>query len=174
MTGKAYVQHPPQHMFTYDIKSTVFHSCWYNIMRRVPSLKAGKEIYSISLDSLCGRRCSCAPFMKCSSRPCVWRRRTDISSRNCCPAVFGSRLIAVTGGKGSYFTTTSLCAYSFFTKSWVHVGDTADSMWSYAPCAVVLPSNELMIVRGYKAFKITINSKFIMLNEITPLKKQVL
>ena len=150
----ASVQHPlPQHMSYYDIKSILFDGHWY-IMGRVSSSQR-KEVYSASVDSLLA---SCQPSETSQPSP-LWKRLTDIPSSDCYPAVFGNRLVAVTAGRDSHYTTTSVYAYSSSTDSWVHVGDATDSTWSYAPCAVVFPSNELMIVRGNKAFKIIIKRK---------------
>ena len=67
----------------------------------------------------------------------------------------GSRLVAV--GVGSPDTTTSLHAYSSFTQSWVHVGDAP--VFLATPCALVLLSNELMVMRGQTAFKVTLKNK---------------
>ena len=140
---------PPQQL--YPIKSTIFDGHWY--------LMGGKLlmtcVYSASLDSLLA---SCHPS-ETSQPSSVWKRLTDVPSGLCYPAVFGNRLVAV-GGVGSSSNTTSLYAYSF-TQSWMHIGDGPNTS-SYAfPCAVVLPSNELMIVKGWTAFKATLKSKLI-------------
>ena len=124
------------------------------IMRRVASSQR-KEVYSASLDSLLAS-CQSSETSQPSS---IWKRLTDISCSDCYPDVFGNRLVVVAAGRDSLFTITSLYAYSSSTESWVHMGDAPNSTWSYAPCAVVLPSNELMIVRGSKTFKVAIKSK---------------
>ena len=150
----ASVPYSTQHTFTYDIKSILYDGCWY-IMRTVPSSQR-KEVYSASLDSLLA---SCQPSETLQPSS-VWKRLADnISCRDCYPAVFGNRLVVVAAGRDSVYTTTSLYAYSSSTESWVHIGDAPDSVWSYAPCAIVLPSDELMVVRGCKAFRVMIKSK---------------
>ena len=69
----------------------------------------------------------------------------------------GGTVNSVTGGLNS--TTTSLCVYSSFTQSWVHVGEAPITINVATPCAVALPSNELMVVNGQRVFKIMLQSK---------------
>ena len=148
----ASAQHPPQ--WLYYIKSTVFNGHLYLIGVELPSL-SHTYVYCCSLDSLLA---SCQPS-ETSQPSSVWKRLTEIPSGCCYPAVFGNRLVAV--GEGSPHTTTSLHAYSSLTRSWVHVevvSSTGD-----IPCAVVLPSNELMIVSGQTAFKATLKCKIFFL-----------
>ena len=152
----ASAQHPPQQLFA--IRSTIFNGHWYLIGRKVV-LSHEMHVYSASLDSLIA---SCQPS-KTSQPSSVWKRLPDGPVGYCYPAVFGNRLIVVGGGGGLLPTTTSLHAYFSFTLSWVkfNMGDTPLPLSVAIPCAVVLPSNELMVVRGWEAFKITLKSKSI-------------
>ena len=156
-TNKVYVynghhwasaQHPPQ--WLHFVKSTVFNDHWYLMGR-------GGIVYSASLDSLLA---SCQPS-ETSQPSSVWERLTDVPTGPCSPAVFGTRLVAVVGG-GSSSTATSLYVYSPLTEDWEYVimEDAPPTPSGVVPCAVVLPSNELMVVRGDKAFKATLISKF--------------
>ena len=143
-------QHPPRQL--YFIKSTIFNGHWYLMGR-------GGTVYSASLDSLLA---SCQPS-ETSQPSSLWKRLADVPSGWCYPAVFGNRLVAVV--RGSTFTP-SLYAYSFLTQSWVHMED-APSMLIYipsitTPCAVLLPSNELMIVSRWTAFQSRHTCKFII------------
>jgi hypothetical protein len=144
----ASAQHPPQ--LLYSIRSTVFNGHWYLMGR-------GGIVYSASLGSLLA---SCQPSE--TSQPShLWKRLTDAPSEWCCPAVFGNRLVAV-GGR----STITLSLYAF-TKSWVHMGDASISSmpmnFSITPCAVLLPSNELMIVSGPTACQSRLTCKFIII-----------
>ena len=147
----ASAQHPPQ--WLNPIKSTVFNGRWY----LMGGVLAVMHVYSASLDSLLA---SCQPS-ETSQPSSVWKRLTDVPDGHCCPAVFGNRLVAV-GGGGSPLTTTSLHAYSSLTQSWVHMRDAPVSSSGVFPCAVALSSNELMIVRGLTAFKVTLKSKVVV------------
>ena len=145
----ANAQHLPQQLFS--IKSTVFNGHWYLMGKLYTQHEA--YVYSASLDSLIA---SCQPS-ETSQPSSVWKRLPDVPGDCCYPAVFGNRLIAV--GRGRFFpTTTSLHAYSSFALSWVHVRDISSGA---TPPAVVLPSNELMVVGGRRAFKVTLKSKSI-------------
>ena len=148
-------QHPPQISRLKSTKSTVFNGHWYlmGIERQILSLQT--IVYSCSVDSLLA---SCQPS-ETSQPSSVWKRLTDVPSGDCYPAVFGNRLVAV--GEGSPVTTTCLRAYSSLTQSWVHVGDV--SSFGAFPCAIVLPSNELMVVKGRTAFKVMIKCKLTLL-----------
>ena len=148
----ASAQHPPQRLTC--IKSTVVNGHWY-LMEGKPGPSQQTSVYSCSLDSLLA---SCQPS-ETSQPSSVWKRLTNVPSGRCYPAVFGNRLVAV-GGHGS--PTTSLHAYSSLTQSWVHVGDAPYSSTGAFPCAVVLPSNELMVVRGQTTFKGTLKCKHIV------------
>ena len=149
----ASAQDLPRQLFS--IRSTVFNGHWYLMGGLYQSQKT--NVYSASLDSLIA---SCQPS-ETSQPSSVWKRLTDVPNINCYPAVFGNRLIAV-GGRGFVSTPTSLYAYSSFTQSWVYVGDASDPPSCAVSCAVVLPSNKLMIVRGQSAFKVTLMSKSII------------
>ena len=146
-------QGPPQQLFT--IRSTIFNGHLY-LMGGEGKMVLPQEtyVYSASLDLLIA---SCQPS-ETSQPSSVWKRLTDAPAGYCHPAVFGNRLIAVGRGGGLLSPTTSIHAYSSFTQSWVHVG--AISHPSTLPCAVVLPSNELMVMRGWGAFKVTLKSKY--------------
>ena len=140
----ASAQHPPQQLFS--INSTIFNGHWY-LMGTVEPQKTC--VYSASLYSLLA---SCQPSE--SSQPSsLWKRLTDVPSGYCYPAVFRNRLVAV--------GDTSLHAYSSPTQSWVLVADVPFSFIS-TPCAVLLPSNELMIVNERRAFKSRLTCKFII------------
>ena len=149
----ASAQGPPQQLFT--IRSTVSNGHWY-LMGRKMVLPHETNVYSASLDSLIA---SCQPS-ETSQPSSVWTRLTDDFVGYCYPVVFGNRLIAVEGG-GLLPTTTSLHVYSSFTQSWVHVGDISLPPIGFLSCAVVLPSNELMVVGARGAFKVTLKSKSI-------------
>ena len=135
------------------IVPTVFNGHLY-LMGRENYLSQQMYVYSASLDSLLA---SCQPS-ETSQPSSLWKRLTDPPSGRCYPAVFGNRLVAVVGG-GS---TTSLHAYSSLTQSWEHIGDAPVSSNLIFFCAVVLPSNELMIVGKPRAFKVTLKSKSVI------------
>ena len=155
--GKVYVynghhwasaQHPSQRLFS--VWSTIFDGHCYLMGRE----RYNTCVYSASLDSLLA---SCQPS-DTSQPSSLWKRLTDVPSGPRYPVVFGNRLVAV--GKGSHTTTTSLHAYSSSTQSWVHLGDAPSTLSFFLPpCVAVLPSNELMVMRGRSAFKFTLKSK---------------
>ena len=148
-------QDPPQQLFT--IQSTIFNGHLY-LMGGEGKVLLPQEtyVYSASLDLLIA---SCQPS-ETSQPSSVWKRLPDVPAGYCYPALFGNRLIAV-GKRGRLLSaTTSLHAYSSFTQSWVHMGDSSLPSSGLAPCAIVLPSNELMVVRGQRALKVTIKSKY--------------
>ena len=149
----ANAQHPPQRLTS--VKSTLFNGHWY--LMGGPFIT---RIYSASLDSLLASE---------TSQPLsVWKRLTDIPTRSAYPVVFGNRLIAVENGSLSF--TISLYAYSSFAQSWVHMGNAPFKMTDVASCAVVLPSKELMIMRGHSAFAITLGGKSIISpTHVTPI-----
>ena len=158
-TNKVYVynghhwasaQHPPQRLDY--MKSTIFSGDLYVM---------GSEgiVYSASMDSLLA---SCQPS-KTSQPSSLWKRLTNVPSEWCYPAVFGNRLVAVGGRSTDTTTTTSLYAYSTLTQSWVHMGDSPPIPTDSTPCAILLPSNQLMIVSGLTAFKSRITRKFIII-----------
>ena len=146
----ASAQHPPHWLSS--IKSTVFNGHWY-LMGGYMFQSQETTVYSASLDSLIA---NCQPS-ETSQPSSIWTRLINVPTVNCYPAVFGNRLIAVGEGLSP---TTSVCAYSSFTQSWVHVGGTSDPSSDAVPCAIVLPSNELMVVIGQRTFKATLKSKW--------------
>ena len=148
----ASAQHLPQEL--YFIKSTIFNGHLY--LMGDESQKTC--VYSASLDSLLA---SCQPS-ETSQPSSLWKRLTDVPSPSCCPAVFGNRLVAV--GKRSTGTTTpsSLYIYSSLTQSWVLTAD-APSIPIHFSCAILLPSNELMIVSGPTAFQSRLTCKLIII-----------
>ena len=142
----------------YVIKSTVFNGRLHLMGVELPILSQKTYVYSASLDSLLA---SCQPS-ETSQPSSVWKRLTDVRSGFCYPAVFGNRLVTV--GVGSPSTTTTLLAFSSFTQAWVHMKVTPVlSSSGVFPCAVVLPSNELMVVRGEVVFKVTLRSKSVFI-----------
>jgi hypothetical protein len=145
----ASAQHPPQQLCF--IKSTIFNGHWY-------LMGSGGIVYSASLDLLLA---SCQPS-ETPQPSSLWKKLTDVPSECCCPAVFGNRLVAV-GGGSTGTTTSSLYAYSSLTQSWVHMGDAPISPVYYPPCAVLLPSNELMIVSRQTACQSRLTCKFIII-----------
>ena len=143
----ASAQHPPQ--LLYPMKSTVFNGELYLMGR-------GGIVYSASLDSLLA---SCQPS-ETSQPSSLWKRLTDVPGEWCCPVVFGNRLVAVGGGLTDTSTTLSLYAYSPLTQSWVHMADSLIFCIITPSCAVLLPSNELMIVSGLTACQTRLTCKF--------------
>ena len=148
----ASAQYPPQ--LLYPIKPTFFNGHLY--------LVGGRGIVcSASLDSLLA---SYQPS-ETSQPSSLWKRLTDAPNKYCCPVVFGNRLVAV--GRLTDTTTTSsssLYAYSSITQSWVHMADAPSiPIFSITPCAVPLPSKELMIVSGQRAFQSRLTCKFIII-----------
>ena len=151
----ARAQHPPQRLVC--IKSTVFNGHWYLMGKGGKLLPSETCVYSASLDSLLA---SCQPLAsETSQSSSVWKTLTDVPSGYCYPAVFGNRLVAVGGLLP--FTTTSLHAYSSFTQSWVHMEDAPNPSNDIFSCAIALSSNELMIVKGQRAFQVTPKCKLI-------------
>jgi hypothetical protein len=118
-------------------------------------------VYSASLDSLIA---SCQPS-ETSQPSSLWKRLTDVPSEYCYPAVFGNRLVAV--GRRLIITIgiiPSLHAYCSLTQSWVHMGDIPSIPISlFTHWAVLLPSNELMIVSGQTVLQCGLTCKFVTL-----------
>ena len=135
-------QHPPEQLFS--VKSTTINSLWYLVGG---PLKPGR-VYCASLDSLVA---SCQPTSSSSlsSSSLVWKRLPNAPGESCCPAALGNRLIAV--------ESPDVHAYSPFTRSWVQVSNIPDT--SEAPCIVVLPSNELLVVMDEGTFKATLKGE---------------
>ena len=147
----ASAQCPPQQLRS--IKSTVFNGHWYLMVR-------GGIIYSASLDSLLA---SCQPS-ETSQPSSLWKRLPDTPSGSCFPTVFGNRLVVVGIRSTDTSTTTSLHAYFPLTQSWLHMADAPISFIPlnfFSPCAVPLPTNELMIVTGLTACQTRLICKFI-------------
>ena len=118
------------------IRSTIIDGCWY-LMR-----SDGMVRYA-SLDSLIA---SSGPSQTPQSSS-VWKRLPNTPVEGCSLAEFGNRLIAVGSGRSMY-------GFSPVTQSWVEVEDVARI--STVPCAIVLPSNELMVVDKFNTYKITL------------------
>ena len=116
------------------IKSSVVNGCCYVI-----ELERG-EVYCASLDSLIA---SCQPNETPQISSSVWKRlpNTPVGS---CPIKFGNRLVAV--------GLSTICA--FFPPTWVDVGNSPTL--SQSPCAIVLPSNKLMVVAKEMAYMATL------------------
>ena len=155
----ASAQHPPQHL--YSLKSTVFNGHWY-------LMGEGGIVYSASLDSLLA---SCQPS-ETSQPSSLWKRLgTNAPSKFCCPVAFGNRLVAV--GKRSLIgkaTPSCLYAYSSHTQSWVHMADAPlIPIFSTYPCAVLLPSNELIFVSAQTVYQCRLTRKFIVTIELPTL-----
>ena len=148
----ASAQHPPQ--LLYSIKSTIFDGHLY-LMGRMLHESQKTCVYSTSLDSLLA---SCQPN-ETSEPSYLWKKLTDAPSEWCCPVVFGNRLVAV-GGSSDTTLPSSFYAYSSLTQSWVHVGDAQSIPIYFPPCAVLLPSNELMIISGQTAFQSRFTCKY--------------
>ena len=145
----ASAQHPPQQL--YSIMSTIINGHWY-------LTASGGVVYSASLDSLLA---SCQPS-ETSEPSYLWKRLTNTPSRLCCPVVFGNRLVAV-GKSTDTITPSSLYAYSPLTQSWVHmVHAPLLPIFSTYPCAVLLPSNELIFVSGPTVYQSRLKCKFII------------
>ena len=145
----ASAQHPPQPLSS--INSTVFNGHWYVM---------GSEgiVYSASLDSLLA---SYQP----SDNPqlsSLWERLTDVPSGWCYPAVFGNRLVAVGRRSTDTPTTLFLYAYSSSTQSWIHMADVPSIPIHF--CAVLLSSNELVIVSDQTAFRYVFTCKSIAIS----------
>ena len=147
----ASAQCPPQWLCS--IKSAIFNGYWY-LMGEELSLSYRTSVYSASLDSLLA---SCQPS-ETSQPSSVWKKLPDAPSGHCYLVVFGNRLVSVGYYGWAPLIPTSLYVYSSFTQSWVHMEDVPGSIGSIS-CAVVLPSNELMIVKGETAFMATLKSK---------------
>ena len=129
----------PLLMSNYDLKSTILGQYWY--LMGGNDTQCWNAVQYASLDSLLA---GCQPSETSQLSSAVWKRLTDTPHPWCSTAVFGSRLIAVGGGGFSPMST--VCAYSFQTNSWIHVGDMPFAASS--TCSVVLPTGELMVMGG--------------------------
>ena len=120
------------------ISSTIIDGCLYVISR-------DGEVRYASLDSLIA---SSGPSQ--TPQPSsVWKRLPDTPIQLCSLVKFGNRLIAVGSGKAVY-------AFSPVTQSWVEVGDVPSVHREAISCAVVLPSNELMVMDNFNTYKVTL------------------
>ena len=118
-------------------KSTIIDGCWY-VMR------GGGEVCYASLDSLIA---SSGPSQTPQSSS-VWKILPNTPVGGCSPVKFGNRPIAVGDGTIYAFLPT--------TQSWVEVGDVPSVYRDTISCAIVLPSNELMVVDNFKTYKATL------------------
>ena len=116
------------------LKSTVLDGHWY-LLR---GYGQGREVYCTSLASLAA---SCQLSEK--PLPSVWKRLTDVPHEWSSLAVLGNKVIAV---GGSYPRTSSIHAYSPYTKSWIHVGDIPVELCR--TCVAVFPAGRLMVIGG--------------------------
>ena len=124
----------------YLANSVVDQGHWY--------LMGVNNVYYASLDSLVA---SCK-----TSQPSLWQKLPDVPGGHY-PAVFGNKLVAV--GR------SSICAYYSSKQSWEIMGNFRDE--TYAPCAIAIPSNELLVIRGKQVFKATLKSEYSSCNEHT-------
>ena len=113
-------------------RSTVINGCLY-VMKR------DGEVRYASLDSL-------VASSETKQSLSVWQTLPDTPVGGCTPAKFGNRLIAVRG--------RIIYAFSPVTQSWVEVGGVPHSL--AVSCAIVLPSNELMVMESINTYKVTI------------------
>ena len=145
----ASAQHPPQQLNS--IRSTVFDGDWCVMESR-------GIVYSASLDSLLASyQPSDSPQLSS-----LWERLTNVPSGWCYPAVFGNRLVAVGRRSTDTPTTLSLYAYSSPTQSWIHMADVPSIPIHF--CAVLISSNELVIVSDQTAFQYVFTCKSIAIN----------
>ena len=137
--GDHWLTAQPLPMRCYDLKSVILDGHWY--------LMGGEEeinvaVHYASLDSLLASR---RPS-ETSQSSSIWKRLTDAPYPYSSTAVFGGRLIAVGGVLGSC-ATSAVHAYSFYTNSWIHIGDMPFA--ASRTCSVLLPTGNLMVVGGY-------------------------
>ena len=137
----ARAQHPTftKIVIALTLKSTITDGCWYVV-------RGDGEVYYASLDSLIA---SSGPSQTPQSSS-VWKTLPNTPVEQCSPAKFGNRLIAV-GERAIY-------AFSPITQSWAEVGGVSPKK-VLNPCAIVLPSNELMVVSAVTAFKVTLKGR---------------
>jgi hypothetical protein len=151
----ASAQHLPERL--YPPRSTVFNGHLY--------VMGGGFVYSASLDSIL---VSCQPS-ETSQPSSLWKRLTNVPCGYCYPAVFGNRLVAVGRRSTDIIAPSSLYAYSSLTQEWIHMGDVPSILiCNTPPCAVLLPSNELMIVSGQTAVQYGLTCKFIIVSAHVP------
>ena len=112
------------------------------------------KIYYASMDSLIA---SSQPS-ETSQPSTVWKSLPDAPVRSCSTSIiFGTRQITI-GNSGDVY------AYFHPTQSWVKVG--CLSLCLLSPHFVVLPSNELMVISKAHSFKVTLNSKYSVLDVV--------
>lgn len=122
----------------YLANSVVIRGHWY--------LMGANNVYCASLESLVA---SCK-----TSQPSLWQKLPDVPGVHY-PAVFGNRLVAV--GR------SSICAYYSSKQSWEIMGNVPDV--TYAPCAIAIPTNELLVIWGKQVFKATLKSEYSSCNK---------
>ena len=108
-------------------KSAFHEGKWY----LAGGMGLGKRVYYSSLESL----------IASSEGISMWKKLCSTPLECSTPVALRNQLITVGGG---YPNSTSIHAYSPSTKSWVHVANLPVACCS--PCAVVLPTGELLAV----------------------------
>ena len=122
------------------ISSTVIDGCWY-------VMSSNCEVHYASLDSLIA---SSGPSQTMQS-PSAWKRLPDTPIQLCSLVKFGSRLIAVGG--------SAIHALSPVTQSWVDVEGVPHI--TIVLCAIVPPSNELMVMDMFNMYKVTLKGLWL-------------
>ena len=132
-----------------EMKFAVNGDDWYLTGRN-------RRLYRTSLKSLVASAVSPA------AQSAVWARLQDSPNANSGFTWFGNRLLAVGGGSSS-----TVYAYNLRSKvAWVPVSDLPDDVCRDSCCAV-LPTGELLVIRGSKALlRATINGMAITYVEI--------
>ena len=125
------------------INSAVHDSHWY--------LMGVTGAYYASIDSLIASSLPSQPL-----QPSLWQKVSDVPGGRCYPANLGTTLIAV--GQSAVY------GYLPSTQSLLYVGHVPGT--PHVPCAVALPSNEVMIIKGTEAFKGTLKSKIYQLQNM--------
>ena len=124
-----------------EMKSVVLKDEWYLMGGR----NQKRNVFCTNLEDFqnCKSDTSSDPVI-------VWKKLgSQLPYERSSPAVFGNTLIAVGGENnfpGSQVSTSTIHAYSEYTKSWVHVGDLPQRL--HSSCTVVLPTGELMVIGG--------------------------
>ena len=116
-----------------DMKSAILSGNWYLVGGR----DQGREVFCASLESLVASTQS-------EVTEGVWKTLPEVHHESSSTAVWEGRLMAIGGGASE----SDVLSYSPHTQSWVKVGDlpvTLDSV-----CTIVLPTEELLVVGGYK------------------------
>ena len=117
----------------YWVRSTLYKGNFY--------LPGGmsREIIFTSLESLIATTHSDQGIEQTS----VWKYLPDVPQIWSSLVTFQSHLMAV---GGQYPQSSALHAYSHYTNSWVHAGELPVAC--YSPCALVLPTGELLAICG--------------------------